>query len=115
MKRNVRRALLILWIVIIFVLTGFPMLEVPKLHEIPIDKLYHFIVFFVMGLLAARLLSVTGYIIVGMVVVLLAEFQQLVIPGRDFELMDIVAGIIALAVSFFIFREKVKEIDVSKA
>lgn len=91
------------------------MLEVPKLDEIPIDKLYHFIVFFVMGSLAARLLSVMGYIIVGLVVVLLAEFQQLVIPGRDFELLDIVAGIIALAASFFIFRVRAKRVNVSKA
>ncbi|UCD18860.1 MAG: hypothetical protein JSU64_05370 [candidate division WOR-3 bacterium] len=115
MKRNIRRAFLILWIVIIFILTGFPMLEVPELQEIPTDKLYHFIVFFVMGLLAARSLSVLGYIIVGLIVVLLAECQQLVIPGRNFELMDIAAGITALAVSFFIFRERAKEVDVSKA
>ena len=115
MKKNVRRVLLILWILIIFVLTGFPMLEVPQVKDIPIDKFYHFIVFFIMGLIAARLVSVKGFVLLGIVVVLLAEFQQLIIPGRDFELPDIVAGILALVVSYFIFRERRARADVSKA
>jgi len=107
--------LLILWILIIFVLTGFPLLEVPQVKDIQIDKIYHFIVFFIMGLLAARLVSVKGFFLLGIVVVLLAEFQQLIIPGRDFELPDIVAGLLALVVSYFIFRERRAQVDVSKA
>lgn len=114
MKRNVRRLLLMVWIVIIFVLTGFPMLEVPKVKDIPFDKFYHFIVFFVMGLLAVRLMSMKGFFLLGTVVVLLAEFQQLVIPGRDFELLDIVAGLFALVVSYFILKERRTRIHVSE-
>lgn len=115
MKKNVRRIMLIVWIVIIFVLTGYPKLEVPKLKELPVDKLYHFVVFFVMGMLAAKLMQAKGFFILGIVVVLLAELQQLVIPGREFEPFDIAAGILALIVSYFVFREKGMKRGLSKA
>jgi VanZ family protein len=107
--------MLIVWIVIIFVLTGYPKLEVPKLREFPIDKLYHFIVFFVMGLLAAKLLRAKGFFMLGITIVLLAELQQLAIPGREFEPLDIAAGILALIVSYFVFREKGTTSELSKA
>lgn len=115
MKKNTRRIMLIVWIVIIFVLTGYPRLEVPKLRQFPVDKVYHFIVFFIMGLLAARLMRAKGFFLLGITVVLLAELQQLVIPGREFEPFDIAAGILALIVSYFIFREKGTTNELSKA
>jgi VanZ family protein len=115
MKKNVRRIMLIVWIIIIFVLTGYPKLAVPKLKELPIDKIYHFAVFFVMGLLAARLLGLKGFFMLGIVIVLLAELQQLAIPGREFEVLDIAAGILALIVSYFVFREKGMKSELSKA
>lgn len=115
MKRNVRRGILILWIIIIFVLTGYPKLEVPKVKSLHLDKIYHFIAFFIMGFLAARLLSVRGFFMLGIIVLLLAEFQQLVIPGRQFELSDIAAGGIALVVSYFICRQRGVKTSVSEA
>lgn len=115
MKRNVRRVLLILWIIIIFALTGYPKLEVPKVKSMHLDKIYHFVAFFIMGFLAARLLSVRGFFMVGLAVLVLAEFQQLVIPGRLFELSDIAAGGVGLVISYFIFRQQGAKIHVSKA
>lgn len=115
MKRNVRRGLLILWIIIIFVLTGYPKLEVPKMKSMHLDKIYHFAAFFIMGFLAARLLSVRGFFMVGIIVLVLAEFQQLVIPGRLFEFSDIAAGGVGLVTSYFIFRQRGAKIHVSKA
>ena len=106
--------MLIVWIVVIFVLTGYPKLEAPKMKIYGIDKLYHFVVFFILGLIAIRLMSVKGYFLLGIGVVLLAEFQQLIIPGRDFEVLDILAGAIALIVSFFIFRHKGVRANVSE-
>lgn len=91
------------------------MLEVPKVKDFPIDKLYHFVVFFIMGLLAARLLTAKGFFLLGIAVVLLAEFQQVFIPGRDFELMDMVAGAIGIVVSYFVFKGRRVEVHVSKA
>ncbi len=115
MKKNIRRGLLILWIVIIFVLMGFPMLEVPKVKNFPIDKFYHFIVFFVMAFLAARALGARDYYVLGTAVIILAELQQLVVPGRDFEFLDMAAGFVALVAGYFIFRERRLAADVSEA
>jgi len=104
MKTNIQRMLLILWIVIIFVLTGYPSLETPRIKGFPIDKIYHFIVFFVLGLLEMKLLNTKGFFLLGCSVVLLAEFQQKFIPGRHFEVLDIAAGLLGLVVIYFILR-----------
>ncbi len=115
MKRNVRWILLVVWILTIFVLTGYPKLNVPKMKNLPLDKLYHFAVFFIMGLIGARLMKARSFFVLGLVVVLLAECQQLIIPGRDFEVPDMIAGAIALIVSYLIFKQKKAESYVSEA
>jgi VanZ family protein len=115
MKRNVRWALLVLWIVIIFVLTGYPKLEISKFDGYHLDKLYHFIVFFILGFLASRLLSIKGFFTLGIIVLLTAELQQLFIPGREFEIPDILAGGVALVISYFVCRRKGVESGVSEA
>jgi len=115
MRKNIGWGLLVLWIIVIFVLTGYPKLEVPKMKDLPLDKLYHFVVFFIMGFLAVRLLHVKGFFLLGTIVVLLAEFQQLVIPGREFEVLDIFAGVLALIVSYFVCRQKGAKANVSEA
>jgi VanZ family protein len=114
-KQHVRRILLILWIVTIFVLTGYPKLDVPKIKEFPLDKLYHFFVFFIMGFIAAPLMKAKGFFLLGLFIVLSAECQQLLIPGRDFEILDIMAGVFALIVTYFIFRRTRMEGNVPKA
>jgi VanZ family protein len=115
MKRNVRWALLVLWIIIIFVLTGYPKFEVSKIDVFFLDKVYHFVVFFIMGFLASRLLNIKGFFTLGIIVLLMAEFQQLIIPGRDFEIPDILAGGIGLVISYFICRPRGERTDVSEA
>ncbi len=104
--------MLIVWIVTILILTGYPKLDLPKVKEFPLDKLYHFIVFFIMGFIAVPLMKAKGFFLLGLFIVLLAECQQLLIPGRDFEMLDIVAGLLALIVTYFIFRRKRMESDV---
>jgi VanZ family protein len=115
MRKSVQWSLLILWVIVIFVLTGYPKLEVPKIKDLPIDKLYHFVVFFIMGFLAVRLLNMKGFFLLGIIVLLLAEFQQLLIPGRTFEIFDILAGGLALVVSFFICKKRGVKSNVSEA
>ncbi len=115
MKRSMRWSLLIVWIIVIFVLTGYPKLEVPKIKHLHLDKLYHFVVFFILGFLASRLLSIRGFFMLGFAVLLLAEFQQLFIPGREFEASDILAGGVAVIVSYFVCRRKGVKASVSEA
>lgn len=112
MKKNTRRILLTVWVIMIFVLTGFPVLEVPEFNHFPLDKLYHFVVFFVMGALAVNLLNVRAYFLLGLGVVVLAECQQLFIPGRRFEALDMAAGAVALVVSHVVFKRMGERRDV---
>ena len=106
MKKNAKIVLLIFWIIAIFILTGYPGLRVPTLKEFPIDKVYHFILFFILGILEYRILKISVFFAVGCGVVVLAEIQQLFIPGRGFELLDMVFGFIGLVLSFLIFHNQ---------
>ncbi|MEO0126254.1 MAG: VanZ family protein [candidate division WOR-3 bacterium] len=104
MKRSIDLLLLIIWIVVIFFLTGYPALETPKIKEFPIDKFYHFLLFFVYGLFGLKLLDTGIYFASGLIIVIVAEVQQIFIPGRDFELLDMVAGVIGLLCFYLIKR-----------
>ncbi|MGQ9534280.1 MAG: VanZ family protein [bacterium] len=96
MKQSVHLLLLIVWITVIFMLTGFPSLESPKIKEFPIDKFEHFLLFFIYGLIGIRSLNIVVYFASGILVIITAEVQQIFIPGRDFEIMDMIAGLIGL-------------------
>lgn len=106
MKQSVNLLLLIVWITIIFMLTGFPSLESPKIKEFPIDKIEHFLLFFVYGLIAMRSLNIVAYFVSGILVIITAEVQQIFIPGRDFEIMDMFAGLVGLLTVGIIYRIK---------
>ncbi len=103
MNRRIKWTVLLIWTAIVFVLTGYPSLESPKIKEFPIDKAYHFIIFFILGLLAVRIFKLKGYLIFCGITVILAEIQQTWIPGRDFELLDIAAGILGFVVAYIVY------------
>jgi len=102
MKRGVRFFLLVVWIAIIIFLTGYPSLRTPKIREFPVDKIVHFVIFFLFGLFARTLLKPLKYFLFGTALILVAEFQQLFIPGRTFEILDMAAGALGLVAYFII-------------
>ena len=104
LKIGVRVVLLIVWIIVIFVLTGYPSLKIPTIKETPLDKFYHIIIFFILGFLEYPLLKKFFFFLVGGAIVFFAEFQQLMIPSRAFEIADMIAGIFGLLIAFFIFH-----------
>lgn len=104
LKKTVRTILLIFWVILIFVLTGLPGLETPHLAACPMDKVYHFILFLVLGILGYRTVRTLYFFMLGSFVIALAELQQLAIPGRSFELMDMVAGLIGLCFAYTMFK-----------
>ncbi|MCX7995710.1 MAG: hypothetical protein N3A65_08090 [candidate division WOR-3 bacterium] len=106
MKKGVNILLLIIWIVVIFFLTGYPGLEAPKVKEIPVDKFYHFLLFFIYGLLGMRVLEIGIYFLSGILIIIAAEVQQIFIPGRDFELLDMIAGALGLLAFYFLKKGK---------
>jgi VanZ family protein len=115
MKKSARIALLAFWVIVIFVLTGYPHLGVPKIQDIPIDKVYHFVLFFILGLLEYRLFKTGIYFAVGCSIAILAEVQQIFIPGRGFEILDILAGLTGLVISYILFYRRIfKKHAVSK-
>jgi VanZ family protein len=115
MKRKIHMVFLISWIIIIMVLTGYPTLETPKIREFPIDKLYHFIIFFILGALELGLLKTRHFFLLGCGVVVVAEVQQIFIPGREFEILDIIAGLLGLIVIYLLFKKRSPRNDLSKA
>ncbi|NOR17810.1 hypothetical protein GQ543_08920 [candidate division WOR-3 bacterium] len=104
MKNNVRIILLVFWIIVIFVLTSYPSLKTPEIKEFPVDKLYHFFIFFILGILEYRILKTYLFFLFGCSVVIIAELQQLLIPGRNFEILDMFAGVIGLLIAYIIFK-----------
>lgn len=106
MKKNTKVLLLIFWIIVIFILTGYPKLKVPTIEYIGLDKLFHFAIFFILGILEYRLLKTYLFFAIGCSVALLAEFQQILIPGRGFELLDIGFGFLGLLISYVIFHSR---------
>jgi VanZ family protein len=116
MRKNIPIAILVVWIVVIFILTGYPSLKTPHVKEFPFDKLYHFALFFVLGILEYRILKNYLFFVFGCTIAVCAELQQLIIPGRDFEVFDIIAGLIGLFLSFVIFRRRdLLKDEISKA
>jgi len=105
-KRSIDLLLLIIWIIVIFILTGLPGLESPKIREFPIDKFYHFLLFFIYGILGIRLMPLVFYFSSGLLIVVSAEVQQIFIPGRSFEIPDMVSGAVGLIVVYLIYQRK---------
>ena len=102
MKIGMRMGLLVLWIIVIFVITGYPFLKIPSVKGTPLDKLYHVVIFLILGFLEYPLLKKFAYFLVGGTILFFAEFQQLIIPGRKFEIFDLVAGMCGLIVAFLV-------------
>lgn len=117
MKPAIYRVLLAGWTVVVLVLTGYPSLETPKIKEFPVDKIYHFAAFLILGMLARRVLRTGAFFAFCGAAVIVAEIQQIFIPGRDFELLDIVAGAAGFAAVFAVGRLRRRKInhELSKA
>jgi VanZ family protein len=115
-KTRVRAALLVVWIAVILFLTGYPSIPMPTVKQFPIDKFYHFLIFFIFGFIARPVLKPVKYFGLGLGLVIVAEFQQLLIPGRDFEILDMAAGCVGL-IAFFVLSlpKRSMKNDLSKA
>lgn len=99
---SARVTLLILWVVVIFVLTGYPAMDAPRTEILHFDKVAHFAMFAIYGMLALRLMKRLAYFLSGLVIVIVAEAQQAFVPGRDVEPLDVLAGALGLVVVFAI-------------
>jgi VanZ family protein len=106
MKTGVRVTFLIVWIAVILFLTAYPTIPTPRIKSFPVDKVAHIALFLIFGILARPILKPRMYFLLGGVLIVIAEFQQLLIPGRDFEIMDMIAGAVGLAAYYLISLPK---------
>lgn len=102
----------LLWAVIILAISSIPQLSVPTLGLKSLDKAAHFTEYLILGLLlrkaflsSAKLRS-RSLILAGGLVVLIAlldELHQLLIPGRFCDLVDLFADWTGGVLGVFIF------------
>ncbi len=114
MKKGMQVTLFIFWTVVIFVVMAYPSLEAPPIRHFPEDKLYHFAIFFILGAFEYRLFQPLVFFLLGACIIATAEFTQLFSPGRNFELLDIAAGVFGLVASYVFFRIQNRQREVSK-
>ena len=107
---------LLLWGITILILTSIPKLTPPDLGFDAQDKLAHFGVYYILGLLLVRALG-KGLVLPHRILLLsffyallfaaFDELHQLFIPGRAGDIFDFLAdsfGILFALLSFFMFK-----------
>lgn len=127
--RPFSNVLLIIWALTILSISSLPNLPSPKIEtvgfKIRLDYFFHFSEYGILGFLAFLtfaserfIIGSKKYLIITMSLILFAvadEFHQKIIPGRSFNVKDILSNIsgIVAAVIFctFIFRNIAKGLD----
>lgn len=103
-----------LYIVVIFVISSIPGSRFPEIQFNMADKVVHFIIFGILGLLLARSMVVsqntfcrTNYVIVSIMIGigygLIDEWHQAYVPGRYASVSDWVADGLGIIVSVLLF------------
>jgi VanZ family protein len=125
--RPLGRYLLVIWVLAIIFISSVPNLPSPKIHpggfKIRLDYLFHFIEYGVLAFLTFLSfvkkdfsIAPKKYLVITLALMLFAladEYHQILIPGRTFNLKDIlsnISGIVAAAVfCYFMFRSIKKD------
>jgi len=100
MKKSFLLMLAILWMAIIWIISSIPSKDLPSFSMFGIDKLAHFGVYFVWGILVNLYLKTCGagkkvYWIVYLMMLIAAaldEYHQKYIPGRSVTVYDFMAN-----------------------
>lgn len=114
MKKSVQIILLVFWIIVILIVMGYPSLDAPHITDAPIDKVYHFAVFFILGVLEYRLFHLRVFFLLGCMVIAIGEIVQLASPGRSFELFDMAAGALGLLAAYLFLKMHGRYREISK-
>jgi len=86
--------ILILYAALILTVTAIPIPERIHLHGFPYDKIIHFGMFFLLAILARRVLRLRDALLVVIGIAFWSELQQLFVPLRSVELPDLCANLI---------------------
>ncbi|MBN2000723.1 VanZ family protein [candidate division KSB1 bacterium] len=111
-----------LWGCFILAVTSYPKIEIPDIGFDAVDKLAHFVVYFIFGYLLIRsftegegLKLSTGIkktSLIGIGFAMFDEFHQLFIPGRAAEFLDLLADILGIILAqlafYFVIQLRIK-------
>ena len=115
-KRKTYSILFIIWTIILFTLTSYPTLHTPLDKILNIDKLYHFIAYFMFAFLFAKsqnadLKTIYQRLFLLAIVPPFDELHQIPIPGRDFSFYDMAAdflGFLAVILLLYFLKKSKK-------
>ena len=108
-----------LWAILIFALSSIPRPLPPPMGVKVADKLYHFLEFFIFGLLLARAFlniasrgkehkAVLVAVALGIFWGVVDEIHQVFVPGRDASFLDVVADAVGVLFIMVLFWWRVK-------
>ncbi len=110
----------LLWMTIIFSLSAIESEDMEKIDIPNIDKFFHFIEYFVLGILLVRAFSNSFtkpnfiYILIASILISLAyaftdEYHQSFVPGRTPDIFDVLSDIIgaAMGAALSLYKEKI--------
>lgn len=112
MKKSLYLVLAMLWMALIWLLSSLPAKELPDVEIMGIDKLAHFSIYFIWGLLVNLYLikrkgSLRAYLMAYTLMLISAaldEYHQILIPGRSVSIYDFLANSSGLIAALAIGR-----------
>lgn len=104
----------------LFVLSGIPGDRLPDLDVLHLDKLVHYMLYFGLGVVISLRQGIADFLrdrpvtrwtkggwiapMIGVCYAVFNEFQQLIVPNRDFSAWDIAANVTGLLLGFGLMR-----------
>jgi len=115
MKKKYFKIAFYIWAVILFTLTSIPKLQTPIDDSLNIDKLAHFIVYLIFAFLFMKMFDENQYIqklkilsVLAVIIPILDESHQILIPGRSFSYYDILADFLGFLTIIIYYKLKLK-------
>lgn len=111
MNYKLNRIIFVVWALLLFTLTSYPKLTTGAPDIIGIDKVAHFVMYFVFALLFMRMRKKINpkpqlryLLFLSVIVPTVDELHQIPIAGRTFSVWDIVADVMGFLVVFCLYR-----------
>lgn len=116
MKKKYFKIAFYIWAVILFTFTSIPKLQAPIDDSLNIDKLAHFIVYLIFAFLFMKMFDENQYTqklkilsVLAVIIPILDESHQILIPGRSFSYYDILADFLGFLTIIIYYKFKLKQ------
>lgn len=94
------------WLILLFIVTSIPAINLPRDRMIGYDKITHFFLYSVLTLLFFYAFGSRGwqFFLIIVVIAIIDEFHQSFIPGRLSSFYDLIADMIGGGVTFWFLK-----------